>query len=77
MTPRRRLSRNEARLGLNRDPPIPEFGKATSTVNAKEMQITMKGSRKNPLALIAGASGFELCGGSSRMRPGQAALITN
>jgi len=77
MTPRRRLSPDEARLELNRDSAIPELGKATSTVNAKEMQITMEGSRENPVALKAGASGFELCGGSSRMRPGQAAPTTN
>jgi hypothetical protein len=37
MTPRRRLSPNEARSELNRDSPIPELGKATLIVVGKEM----------------------------------------
>jgi hypothetical protein len=39
MTPRRRLSPNEARLELNRDSPIPELGKATITVGGKEIYV--------------------------------------
>ena len=38
---------------------------------------TVSDDKLAEVALIAGASGFELCGGSSRMRPGHAALITN
>jgi len=54
MTPRRRLSPDEARLELNRDSAIPELGKATSTANAKEIQITMKGSREKPSGAHSG-----------------------
>lgn len=39
MTPRRRLSPNEARSELNRDSPIPGLGKATITVDGQEINV--------------------------------------
>jgi hypothetical protein len=39
MTPRRRLSPDEARLELNRDSAIPGLGKATVTVGQKEINV--------------------------------------
>ena len=39
MTPRRRLSPDEARLELNQDSPIPGLGKATITVDGKKINV--------------------------------------
>ena len=54
MTPRHRLGPNEARLELVRDSPIPGLGKATLTVNGKEMQITMSTAREKPSGALRG-----------------------